>query len=123
MVAGRELDALVAEKVMGWDEVDGKWGYPRGTGLQQVIPAYSTRIQDAWMLVEHFKGQQLPVRMDWLCAATNPPKSEPPALAISVVYGEWMWGVDLSLAQATAKELPNAICLAALKAVGAEVPE
>ncbi len=42
---GPELDALVAEKVMGWTEL-----MIRGGG----VPAYSTSIADAWTVVEKF---------------------------------------------------------------------
>jgi hypothetical protein len=59
MPAGRELDALVAEKVMGWElrqcerhktEPDGYacglcWGWDQ-------FPAYSTDIDTAWQVVE-----------------------------------------------------------------------
>ena len=61
MKAGRELDALVAEKVMGWERGDTsrgfmKW-YPAGkrhkSGCGEFdIPGYSTDIAAAWEVVE-----------------------------------------------------------------------
>lgn len=78
MKPGRELDAVVAEKVMGWTQCDStvrwpKWehGDPgddwtevdqewcRGDGappenryIKKPIPRYSTSIADAWLVVE-----------------------------------------------------------------------
>ena len=59
MKAGRELDALVAEKVMGWTW-DGKTAWsPTGSRLWMVrkdpywwLPYYSTDIAAAWEVVE-----------------------------------------------------------------------
>jgi len=66
MNAGRELDALVAEKVMGWRDVtdrrhnDGKW-----TGLYDVddshsviddLPYYSIDISAAWQVVSRMRA-------------------------------------------------------------------
>ncbi len=68
MKAGRELDALVAEKVFGINVVksehkngyayytDGEpdWDWIRfeGSSLQNAIPMYSTDISDAWKVIE-----------------------------------------------------------------------
>jgi hypothetical protein len=50
--AGRELDALIAEKVMGWRRCpiqDGPYiHFDTGTGGGIVAPAYSTSIAAAW---------------------------------------------------------------------------
>ena len=47
MPAGRELDALVAEKVMGWDHYPSK---------HEIVPAYSTDIAAAWEVVEKMRS-------------------------------------------------------------------
>ena len=58
MEAGRELDALVAEQVMGWKKIDGVWKGPRGETMtlldatvdniaHSCCPPYSTSIADA----------------------------------------------------------------------------
>ena len=63
MVAGRELDALVAERVMGWTGIERhiRGGiamppWPSGldpvTSAYRTIPRYSTSIADAWLVVE-----------------------------------------------------------------------
>ena len=70
--AGRELDGLVAEKVMGWVEVALKpianamgqhvideWAgiAPEGTGRPSLVPRFSTMIQDAWPLIEKMRRE------------------------------------------------------------------
>lgn len=72
MEAGREIDELVAIEVMGWakrtaelnDEqaaiVPPGWtdlSAKRWLGryLNQLVPAYSTSIADAWLVVEHMR--------------------------------------------------------------------
>ncbi len=71
--AGRELDALLAEHVMGWGQVqpdcyvhDGKdWcgtdpnggGYYGDTG-RKIVPHFSSDIAAAWQVVER-------LRLDW----------------------------------------------------------
>lgn len=115
MKAGRELDALIAEKVMGWRncEVSG-WRETRAYGKPPYfddsdpdvcINDYSTNIADAWLVVEKFDTQNHTVRIsntmggDWSC----------------VIHG--VWGEE----RVVAENVPLAICLAALKAVGVEV--
>jgi hypothetical protein len=64
--AGRELDALIAEKIMGYTDIENRapdggnswWGNPpapceHGTR----IPYYSTYMGDAWEVVEHMMEQ------------------------------------------------------------------
>ena len=68
---GRELDALVAEKVMGWVEVEKKpianafgqavmedyVGKPAANAPQPVlVPRYSTMIQEAWKVADKLRG-------------------------------------------------------------------
>lgn len=99
--AGRELDALIAEKVMEWtqcgfDEIGQEWtGIPEGgqPGYHSVIPSYTTNIAAAWQVVEKL-GMQ--------CGFSIHEK-EPFAMhnGISLV----------------AETVPLAICRAALKAV------
>jgi hypothetical protein len=73
MGAGRELDALVAERVMGWTGIHcmmggGPYGPmegftphgdPTGHGIaNKSVPAYSTSISAAWEVVERFKTER-----------------------------------------------------------------
>lgn len=100
MPAGRELDALVAEKVMLWvvDRLSNHWcGVPtNGTALPSDIPSYSTDIGAAWEVVEKMRTHsdvQVWVRFVW----------ELPMSAR---------GIHALLANLS----PEAICRAALKA-------
>lgn len=107
MEAGRELDALVAEQVMGLRYVQG----PHPT-----IPRYSTDIAAAWHVVDKMgwsycyfelghqpfdafsdgEGGDYPVSSYWYCSAEQEYRAE-------------------------GASPPHAICLAALKAVGVDV--
>ncbi|GAB7387388.1 hypothetical protein BSNK01_12240 [Bacillaceae bacterium] len=119
MEAGRELDALVAEKVMGWtyrklptlDE--GAWV------IEEKEPVIwesrwkpSIRIKDAWLVVEKMidSGFDLHLDADWkngvyyYCEFSN------------LIGGLGVFGHE-------AETAPLAICLAALKAVGVEAED
>lgn len=94
---GRELDALVATKVMGRSD---DW-------TVIACPHYSTDIAAAWDVLLFIKDrfQQQSLTRDW-------------------DSGYWTcrlggWGQKSPVVSATAAEAPHAICLAALKAVGA----
>jgi len=100
MNPSRELDALVAEKVMGWTAiqrvenilgVDYNGIDPTVNSIRR-IPEYSWKIQDAWLVVEKFDELILEVKSKNSCVA--------------VIGG----------LEAYAETAPHAICLAALKA-------
>ena len=114
MEAGRELDALVAEKVMGWTIRNGDWvdgeGYAQWEAFDSDYSdsprfAPSTDIAAAWAIFEKTlghverRGHPIPGE-EWLATI-------------------WYEG---KAGQAFADTAPLAICLAALKVVGAEVP-
>lgn len=122
MNAGRELDALVAEKVMGWTEVrpcpdedmreygEDLWGRPPGGPLNsQNVSAYSTDIAAAWEVVDNISQREnveavsLTITVDGTaCRVLLRDKNAPVR-----VYED---------------TAPRAICLAALAAVGHPVP-
>jgi len=58
IVPGNELDALVAEKVMGYKITTGSTGekYLDGFSISK-IPSYSEKISAVWEVVEKFKGK------------------------------------------------------------------
>lgn len=85
MKPGRELDAIIAEKVMGWTQCDplAKWdrweygdpgddwtvvseewcrgdGFPERGHYRSPIPRYSTSIGDAWTVVEKLDEGRYP---------------------------------------------------------------
>lgn len=120
MIAGPELDKLVAEKVMGWEICGDKWkGFPNTVGnARPTIHARnwcpSTNIAHAWDVVEFMR---LSLKQ-WQFHLFQQASSE---------TGEWVgpWGAyfnepsdvhnDSLYGHGTA---PYAICIAALKAVG-----
>lgn len=56
--AGRELDALVAERIMGWTRlhVDGElFGIPPGHMQEALVPSYSMDMAAAWGVVERLR--------------------------------------------------------------------
>ena len=134
MDAGRELDALVAEKVMGWtcvrtesgwdngpDPVTGGpqigwYGQPPGEEWEgnsgQIIEEYSTDIATAWKVVEVLaaKSQALALQA-------------PGSTEMSEYYHYFeRWTAEFLPSplnsSVQADSAPMAICLAALEAVG-----
>jgi hypothetical protein len=109
----RQLDALVAEHVMGWKKsnhlgsviYEGKvWAYDMSPDdasesyvNEEHLPRFSTSIADAWLVVEKMAERS----SDWsVCEG----------ITAAFLTDEWH--------DVTADTAPEAICLAALKAVG-----
>lgn len=122
-MGNRKIDALVAEKVMGWkrwrfhnpSRIPGEvtFGYEAvvppeydGSDLQylnMIIPPYSTDIAAAWKVwewLENYYGKGKIALME---------------------NGVFLFEPEIYLAQA--KTYEKAICLAALKAIGVEIEE
>lgn len=136
MEAGRKLDALVAEKVMGWIqlnttiapiEFNPQWkelaGYvqdrPTITGLppgashdscRQKVPPFSTDIAAAWVVVEHMR---LTSTRDCFCLWS--PTDESSAW-FALFDRKWHGRSEVYEGEA-GETAAHAICLAALKAV------
>lgn len=107
MDAGRELDALIAEKVMGWTwkEVEGEqYLYPPRPGDVN-IPHYSTDIAAAWQVVEKLAELGMLTSVCWGRSGNH-------GIIASVDILEG--GFNKPIAAHTA---PLAICLAALETV------
>ncbi|MDP9315132.1 MAG: hypothetical protein M3R24_30430, partial [Chloroflexota bacterium] len=105
--AGRDLDALVAAKVMGFDadRIISGGGYRVGNHTPSVIswahiPQYSTDIAAAWEVVEKL------IHLDPLVAIWG------------YEDGSIGWYCDFEGSKAHARTAPHAVCLAALKAIG-----
>jgi Phage ABA sandwich domain len=135
MEPGRELDALIAEKVLGWDrkhavvECEDEWySYCKNCGLTgaEVLPAgskrtwdtpcdtppgYSTDIAAAWEVVERMRLAVMPREGEGYWAGVIAYDYKDPCGVIDQLFG----GVFGSTA-------PHAICLAALKALGITPP-
>lgn len=105
MKPGRELDALVAKKVMnlqGLHKIADDYWHETTTGKNRYsteIPCYSSLITPAWEVVEKMKRDGI-IELVW---------HEDPD----------MWSVSLGdTIYKPQRTLPHAICLAALEAVG-----
>ena len=92
MEAGRELDALIAEKVMD-DMLAGI--RLDGSPMFDDIPHYSTQIANAWLVVEKLRLFVQPSALGWHSGLRG----------------------DIQENHRHANTAPLAICLAALKAV------
>jgi hypothetical protein len=108
MQAGRELDALVAEKVMGWKvkhmDVYG-WMYSLPDRNRWTnVPHFSSNIADAWQVVE--KARKDFGFIDIL------PYGSGYETVVRTLNGDIHTKVETA---------PHAICLAALRAFGVEV--
>ena len=110
MEPGPELDALVAEKVMGWGRSERSWWVTHKGAELCYSWSPSTNIAHAWEVVERF-GPEWSVEIerwphggdkDWACRMVEFFKDKP---GIKSQAGE------------LAPTAPHAICLAALKAV------
>lgn len=115
MVAGREFDALIAEKVMGLlgvhlDPFDGEPLYrkmPNPLGWS-FVPQYSTSIQDAWMVVEKLRVM---LRKDFQITLYVSPDDEAHRYEVAITPKSGPATVEQG------ETMPLAICLAALHAV------
>lgn len=124
MKAGRELDALVAERVMGWRVK----GFAPGHGLRPLppdsvtcltahtIPRFSTDIAAAWKVVERVATGYVLFRLgkeiySGVCQSED----------FFATFDFPHYGADKPQRKVTAtsrESIPHAICIAALKAVG-----
>jgi len=117
MKAGRELDALIAEKVMGWEfHANAGWYEP---GMWETNTACraapcgvrgwrpSTRIQDAWQVVEKL------MEKGWSCNIIYHDPGDCLCEFWGGKYGNKHWREIVN----HQPSIPLAICLAALKAV------
>lgn len=122
--AGRELDAKVAERVMGWERVEFLRDMLPGTffihddrGVVAVINdkfnefTPSTSIAAAWEVVAALEGNSM-----FLTLNRNQIPNE--ANGQQSKWDAYFWDNDKQMAHdVTASTVPLAICLAALKAV------
>lgn len=112
MKPGRELDRLVAEKVMGWrtcpNVFPGGVGWDTGEERLRNWRSWSpsTNIAHAWEVVEKVTAITGP-RVDGVPSATR-------------FMQQWY---TLDLWASSAQEAAHAICLTALTAVGVEITE
>ena len=117
MAAGRELDLLVAEKIMGWKFQFGQY---RGEGCSaldedgnwDVVPRYSRDVAAAWMIVHRIHARGF---FWWMASSIGRP---------GVVMAHVRRRIDSdTIADGYATEsTAHSICVAALKALEIQSP-
>lgn len=116
--AGRALDAIVAERVMGVKEapfgVCPTCGYGGGYGFKE-FPEYSTDIAAAWEVVEKLSRRNFSMHNDTGCSGCEPTEGVGWMALFHIEGGP--------MAYTVADTAPLAICLAALKAVDVSEPQ
>lgn len=136
MKAGRELDALIAEKVMGWTgcqsdnpltgEKGGAWGFGDAPKVVHLVylPKFSESIADAWQVVEKLakEGDEHPVNLHKGLPAFGDHATPFEVYKNYASYPGWTCYFRDYEVCVHAGTAPLAICLAALKACGVEVP-
>ena len=127
--AGPELDRLVAEKVMGWTNLDDMWSpflrnpstglYRKDANQQKTRWAPSTDIRAAWEVVEKLRTD------GWAPSLFGPIPEDGPWAGLAIVWyaqleRQWLdrTGKPREFAEDYGDTAPLAICLAALRAVG-----
>lgn len=110
MKPGREMDRLIAEKIMNLPHIRTADYLIYDTDIFKPVPFYSTRIEDAWELVEKFV---ISVAVPGSPDSSGCSFSHYTAIAWAPTdkashYHIYEWG----------DTAPHAICLAALKAHG-----
>jgi len=110
-VDNREIDKLVAEKVMGWKVIEGKGIMkPIGRTFWRLVDDFypTINMESAWLVVERIcEAKRWRVIMD-----VNETYTE---VTFKTQMGSWIQ------AHSEEETAPLAICKAALKAVGVEV--
>jgi hypothetical protein len=114
--AGRSLDCLIAERVIGWRHTCGAecpapkcWGWVDPDGVDMLrgddVPAYSTDIAAAWEVISEMQRRGWSFILDDMCSGKT--------------YQCHFERERTEVYNVTDIEtVPLAICLAALKAVG-----
>ena len=125
MKPGRELDILVAEKVMGFKikrkTIDCEYLVEHSQGSAR-LPDYSTDIAAAWEVMEKLKLVGLEIGYDryrnkWFC--TN--LAEDFRYAFDLSESDFKDLMNDDLIAILSDTAPHAICLAAIKIVGVKI--
>jgi Phage ABA sandwich domain len=104
----REIDRLVAEKVMGCTKELIVW-----LEIYDALPHYSTNIADAWKVVNEMNKKGFYFNLD-----------QDSDFEFDALFADGYYAEDTTISVISShKSAPLAICLAALKTVGAEVSE
>jgi hypothetical protein len=125
MNPGRELDLLVAEKVMGRTVSDNpdpiifkRGDFESHISGPDTIPNYSTDISAAWEVVEKLRKEGILLEIkpisEEIYTYRNAVRNAGMSQYATIVHGYICNGIEADTA-------PHAICLAALRVAGVEV--
>lgn len=109
----REIDRLIAERMMGWTNLSlagTRFGTTPQGRVHRIVPQYSTDISAAWEVVEQLRLLGYQGGIDWA-------RPEPG-------YECAFWSSSISPYEkqsSRAETAPMAICLAALKVIGVSI--
>lgn len=109
MNSRRELDELIAEKVMEWKPTEKDF-------LRGHVPDYSTSIEAAWQVVEKIKNDLDPRKRIWTPQIYSTLK----IWRCEFTLADDRASDDITFYSGEAETAPHAICLAALKACEVE---
>ncbi len=119
MDAGRDLDALVAEKVLGWRHIKWERTTPLGRSPKNLlslvleeVPYYSTDIAAAWQVVERMRSTIVSKRQNFLFYLVE--------VISARIFPNGAHNPRIDMSQIMLHVQPVDICIAALKAVGYE---
>lgn len=111
-MSNRELDVVIAEKVMGWkQDKDTWWSTDQGVMYDDEMPPFSTDISAAWEVVRHLENGRFPMRWE-----IKQDGYDDGSIEVRFWSGPRM---NYEIHHAIEETAPLAICKAALKAVGA----
>lgn len=120
MTPGRELDKLIAEKVMDWQGVvifpngEAKGRPPKWYKMSLIdLPSYSTDISAAWEVIEKLLSDNTNLAIGVCSINYGPDKGKTQVLIPR--------HPTLGKVETLSTSAPHAICLAALKVVGVEI--
>ena len=117
--ASRDLDYLIAEKVMGWKYARNAGAFyppnlhPEQNVIGHEVPHYSTSIADAWRIVEKLSKQYQ--------VTVSSPCDELRYWTVYLHHHGYRCFQDIKHEAESDISAPHAICLAALKAMAEEV--
>lgn len=123
MDAGRRLDALIAEKVMGWysvtyhEQTNSAYGSPfKTTSERTYCPRYSEELEAAWEVLEKFNRDGLVVSVGSKRYIDSRELVWYALVGMAKPVDEFDMNANI-YGEAEAPTAPLAICRAALKAV------
>ena len=117
--AGRELDALIVQRIIGakvvWQDGEPCWAhihrdpriYPPSSRVP--VPPFSTEMAAAWSIIEHLTGKGWWVRIEHVEPVHR--------------LADERWTVNLGEYEGDGPTAPLAICRAALRAMDANQPQ